>query len=688
MSEPRRLSVSSKPPRKRGTPAYQVRRSQRPATAGQNGATSPSDPSEDSDAVNVDIEERAENQSESPSSTGTEILPAVDAASEDDASHPFDDRGPANPSGDETDNSASESEPHPRTVDADTDIAAAAEPASDEGEEPDYSDYARSVEAAAARSRVEMAPQAAATAAYPVVQQPVIQRPGTQRPPVRQVRGRPVVGSRVRSGGRGRGNGGDRGRASSGDRERDPRPLLRRPTTWLVILGILVAIIAIAVVLWAGNIARITYNAYNEAHVDPPARDIYTVNPQGTPVIVPTEQVEASLPNWDNQDPFNILLMGIDDREGDSEPPRSDTMIVMRINPATNHVVMMSIPRDLRVYIPIVERWDKINAAYPIGEEQETDGGPPAVMETIEANFNVRVHYFVTVDFEGFRTIVDTVGGVIIDVPAPIKDDQYPTETLGLTREYFPTGLQKMDGETALRFSRTRHGDNDIARGERQQQMLVALREQAVDLGLITKAEELIRQMGSMVKTDFNFNQLLALANLGRSVDPNGISKINLWDAGVLSEHPPEDELDTFYFEADWPKVYDLMEVYFKNTSGDPPPPTPTVSDPGLTTASPVAGNNAVDLDIPIIIQNNADIGNLATAVTQIMYDVGFNIVSTETGVGPQPETVIYDYAESPDTALYIANQLGLDESSIVYGNGGNGIIVELGSDLAWVLDE
>jgi polyisoprenyl-teichoic acid--peptidoglycan teichoic acid transferase len=577
--------------------------------------------------------------------------------------------------------------PTPSSSEADADVRSDQVETVSQNDDADFADYARSVEEAAARSRLEMAPQAAATAAYPVVQQQVVQQPVIQRPPVRQTRGRPVVGSRVRSGQGGRGGGGGRGRTGGGDRERDPRPMLKRPKTWFVIFGIIVAIVAIAAVLWAANIARITYNAYNDAHVDPPERDIYTVNAQGTPEIVPTEQVEASLPNWDNQDPFNVLLMGIDDREGDTEPPRSDTMIVMRINPATNHVSMMSIPRDLLVYIPIADRWDKINAAYPIGEERQTDGGPPAVMETIEANFDVRVHYFVTVDFEGFRTIVDTVGGVIIDVPAPIKDDQYPTETLGLTREYFATGLQKMDGETALRYSRTRHGDNDIARGERQQQMLIALREQAMSLGLITKAEELIRQVGSMVRTDFNFNQLLALANLGRSVDPNGISKINLWDAGVLSEHVPEDETDAFYFEADWAAVHELMGVYFNSTSGEASPPTPTSAVPDTTTGSPDAGDTAVDYDIPIIVQNDSGISGLATAVSQVILDAGFTIVSPEGGSGSQSETIIYDYAESPDTARSIARQLGLDESSIVYGNGGNGIVVELGSDLSWVLD-
>jgi len=608
------------------------------------------------------------------SSTGTELLPAVEPSTES-----------SNVTTDTSDEVATAERYDGDAVDSETEVVPSDVEAS-EGTEPDdtdFADYARSVEEAAARSRLEMAPQAAATAAYPAVPPRAVAGYATARPTHRQVRGRPVVGSRVR-GGNGRGGGG-RGRTANGDRERDPRPLLKRPKTWFVILGIIVAVVAIAAVLWAANIVRLTYNAHNEAHVDLGERPVYTVNPQGTPELVPTEQVEASLPNWDNHDPFNVLLMGIDDREGDTEPPRSDTMIVMRVNPATNHIVMMSIPRDLLVYIPIADRWDKMNAAYPIGEEQEEGQGPSAVMQTIEANFDVRVHYFVTVDFEGFRSIVDTVGGVIIDVPAPVKDDQYPTETFGVTRVYFPTGPQKMDGETALRYSRTRHGDNDIARGDRQQQMLIALREQAMDLGLITEAESLIRQFGEMVRYNFNFNQLLALANLGRNVDPNAIARVNLWDAGVLSEHAVEGE--PFYFEADWPAVYELMDLYFNNTSEDPIPPTPTFAVPDTTTGSPGTNQGAVDLDIPLIVENNANIGQLATSVSEIMYDAGFSIVSAETGSDVQDDTVIYDYAESPETARYIASLLGLDESSIVYGTGGNGIIVELGSDLAWVLD-
>jgi hypothetical protein len=129
------------------------------------------------------------------------------------------------------------------------------------------------------------------------------------------------------------------------------------------------------------------------------------------------------------------------------------------------------------------------------------------------------------------------------------------------------------------------------------------------------------------------------------------------------------------------------MDVYFNNTSDEAPPPTPTTAVPPEGESSPVVAEGRVDLDSPLIVQNDADIGNLATAVSELMYDAGFSIVSAETGSGAQSETVIYDYAESPETAQYVAAQLGLDESAIVYSNGGNGIIIEVGSDLAWILE-
>src|SRR5690606_39902762 len=126
-------------------------------------------------------------------------------------------------------------------------------------------------------------------------------------------------------------------------------------------------------------------------------------------------------------------------------------------------VGMMSIPRDLLVTIPGLGE-EKINAAYSAGEESGVTGAG-LVRATVEYNFNIPIHYVAEVDFEGFQRIVDTLGGVTIDVPAPIKDDEYPGEQFNYTRIYFHTGLQHLDVNTARRFARTRSDDTHFIRG-------------------------------------------------------------------------------------------------------------------------------------------------------------------------------------------------------------------------------
>jgi hypothetical protein len=239
-----------------------------------------------------------------------------------------------------------------------------------------------------------------------------------------------------------------------------------------------------------------------------------------------------------------------------------------------------------------------------------------------------------------------------------------------------------MDGETALRFARTRHGDNDIARGDRQQQVLMAIREQASTSDLIRNAAGLIRDFQDSVRTDLDANQLLSLANLGRGIDPAEIVRVNLWDAGVLFEHSPEFDGDAFYMDADWSSIYALMDTYFLSTTAGPPVPTATPGEAPDDTAS------FVDFELPIIVQNASGYSAVAPSVAGFLENAGFTTVSREPTDVYSEFTVIYDYAESPATAEYIAAQLGLDTTSIVYGSGGTGIVVAVGDDVGVVFGQ
>lgn len=635
MSQHRRLNPTTRPPRRKRVPAYQVRH--RPAVSHHSPRSA------------------GQPNGHMPESSRQRRRTAGDTEAFE----------PVHDSGNEL--------PYDRSADENADTT-------DDGvdELDDYAAYLKSVEEAAARSRTsELRAAASVAAATPEARAPV--RAVAYQPSDRSRRATAGGGSPPRNRRRTR-----NGRPS---REPDPRPLLRRPKTWIVIIAMLFAVSALIVVLYTLNLVKATYDAYNEMHVVPTPRPVFQVNPEGTAVAVPTEEVAATLPDWESGDAFNILLLGVDDRDGEDEPVRSDTMIVVRVDPTAKSVTMMSIPRDLQVYIPNF-RTDKINAAYPLGEYYDVPGGGVSLAaQTIEANFDIRIHYFITVDFTGFRKIVDTIGGVIIDVQAPVKDDQYPTETYGLTRVYFPTGLQHLDGTEALRYVRTRHGDNDIARGNRQQQVLLAIRQQALNLGLITRAESLIRDTGDAVRTDLNFNQLLALANLGRQIESENIHRINLWEEGLIFEHWPDDEDDAFYFDADWNGIWWIAATYFKSAPASiEPSQSPTTSELTPTSTSTHSESTPIDetlldFDIPIVIQNASNTDRIATSASEILLADGFSDVTPDDAILVREASAIYDSSGNPDTAAYIALLLGIDASRIYPSLEDGGIVVVLGED-------
>lgn len=559
-----------------------------------------------------------------------------------------------------------------------TEVLPVVQPALQADPAEDFSTYVKKIEEAAARSRAQQrgaamsAPRPVASAEHHPAAAPYRSSSQAQRRP------RPDA----RSGGRGGRRGGP---------PPVQKPFFRRRRTWLFIVAFLILLPVLIGTLYAANVLRLGISAYQDIHTPPEDRVRYVVNPEGTPEPVSEEQAEAMQPNWGANDIVNIVLMGIDDRHIEDDFVRSDTIIVVNINPETGNVTMMSIPRDLRVFIPQFGH-EKMNAAYAMGDANRDTvpgGGPTLVAQTIEANFGIPIHYYATIDFDGFEKIIDTVGGVIIDVQNQLSDNLYPTEDLRLTRIYFSTGLQTMDGTTALEYVRTRHADSDIARGQRQQQVLMAIRERAVVRDLITRAPEMIEDVGDTLRTDLDLNQMLALANLGRQIDPQNIARVDLWQEGILTEHFPEFEGDAYYLEANWVRVRQLQEEFF-----DAPLPVasaPSTSDSGdadstsdtedpAPTATPTETPTEPDMDTPIVVENGTDIPALAGQTTQFLVDYGFTAVWASDAEELTSTTLIFDGTGNRLTAELLADVLGLDDDAIVEIDG-TGITVVIGDD-------
>lgn len=275
----------------------------------------------------------------------------------------------------------------------------------------------------------------------------------------------------------------------------------------------------------AAPISRTFHSTPSAAPTPPPAAEAQP--PQPPPANeAPSAKIEVveETPRWD-KGPVNILLLGVDQRacEDTGGAWRTDTMILVGLNPDRKSVSVLSFPRDLWVHIPTVGE-NRLNAAHYFGDAYKYPGGGPALAKrTIQANFGVPVHYYVRVNFDGFRKIVDALGGIEIKVEEPIWDDRYPTEDCGYQTIRFDVGEYQMNGEQALQYARSRHYSSDFSRMRRQQQVLLAIYEKATSLEVIPRLPELWAAKGDAIQTDLSLLDVLKLARIGMQIDKENI---------------------------------------------------------------------------------------------------------------------------------------------------------------------
>ncbi len=170
----------------------------------------------------------------------------------------------------------------------------------------------------------------------------------------------------------------------------------------------------------------------------------------------------------------NILVLGTDGRANEGFLSRTDSIMVVGVKPAQLRLSLFSIPRDIFIEVPSFGS-QRINTINVLAEQQQRGTGPNLVMEAISQDFTIPLNRYIRLDFNGFVQLVNSVGGITVDVEHTIIDDQYPTESGGVEYVKFDIGVQQMDGERALIYARTRHADDDYHRAARQQQVISAL---------------------------------------------------------------------------------------------------------------------------------------------------------------------------------------------------------------------
>jgi len=232
---------------------------------------------------------------------------------------------------------------------------------------------------------------------------------------------------------------------------------------------------------------------------------------------------------------INVLVMGLDrrPREGDILT-RTDTMMVVTIDPSTKTAGILGIPRDMYVEIPNEDGSyfeERINTALEYGELYNyAGGGRQLAQDTILKNLGIKIDYYVIIDFQGFEEVIDGLGGIDIDVPEALYDPTY-SET-ELPGDYFPLdfepGLQHMDGEHALGYARSRYNSSDLDRIQRQQRVIFATMDKALSLDVLPNALDLWKKYQHTIDTDINDVKVLGFAKLAADIPPERMSALSL----------------------------------------------------------------------------------------------------------------------------------------------------------------
>ncbi len=379
------------------------------------------------------------------------------------------------------------------------------------------------------------------------------------------------------------------------------------------------------------------------------------------PVQQPEKKTNIStggepLPDWHKKERVNILLLGIDEREGQHGPWRTDTMIVLTIDPESKTAGMLSIPRDLWVPIPGYGE-NRINTAHYTGDLKKYPGGGPALaIKTVQYNFGIPIHYYVRVNFSGFVKAIDLIGGIDIYVEKDIYDPKYPDNAYGYEPLYIPAGTHHMDGELALKYARTRHGGSDFDRLRRQQQIIMAVRDKVLRLNLLPqllpKLPQLLKTVGDAVQTDLQLDEIINLIQLASQIDEDHIKAAIIDSSMTVPTTTPNGAQVLIPIPDEIRAVVD--EVFFTPT-GEP------VIQEENEEREKLAAEGA-----KIIVHNGTTVGNLAAKTSAFLKEKGFQVV--EYGNAERfdyPATIIVDFTGKEYTIQCLARLLNIPENHI-----------------------
>jgi len=444
---------------------------------------------------------------------------------------------------------------------------------------------------------------------------------------------------------------------------------INQKSTLIKSAGILVAFVIAAFLLafFAFRQTRAFFSTYNVTSLEGLAlvnTPTPAVDEQGQPVptqdpalveISPSPILEGpEATPWDGASPVTVLVMGLDygdwsaDREG---PSRTDTMILLTMDPLTKTAGALNIPRDLWVNIPGFG-YGKINTAYYLGEaNQLPEGGPGLAIRTVEQLLGVPINYYAQIDFYAFVRFIDIIGGVVVNVQDEMKIDPIGSgNTIVLT-----PGEHRLYGPEALGYARARYTEGgDFDRATRQQEVLLEVRRRvfkpSVFPTLLARAPEIYNELSGGIRTNMSFDEAIQLGFVAKDIPRESIRLAAIAPPDqVLFAKSPDGTQDILKPIPD--KIRETRDFVFG------------------TQIKPMAAGENLNLmqteAARMQILNGTWVEGLATTTEQYLNAQGANVTNIG-NASEQPQfCVVYDYTGNPYTVRYLVELMGIPEGNI-----------------------
>ena len=356
---------------------------------------------------------------------------------------------------------------------------------------------------------------------------------------------------------------------------------------------------------------------------------------------------------------INVLLLGYGG-VGHDGALLTDSIMVLTLDQQTKKAAMISVPRDIWVKIPYTATtgaFNKLNAAYAIGADDDNfpnkaseykgaAGGGNLASTVVGGILGMKIDYWVAVDFHAFRSVVDALGGVDVNVEKTFTDPLYPRNDdpsidPGWKTVHFNAGMQHMNGELAIEYARSRHSledGTDFGRSRRQQLLLLAIKNKALTPEGFTKVFGLMDALSGDFKTNMNVGQIKALSDLAKNVDPAAIERVSIDNTNYLVDAESSDGQDVLVPQA---KSWLPLRSYIAGL----------LLDPAIKT------ENAT-----VQLWNASGTSNAAGTATSMLHDIGLQTLPPQTVTSAaQQQNEIHDYSEGkdPSTVNYLASLFG-----------------------------